>query len=72
MKSCEILDMKGQLTIQKRNKDGQIIKEINMNNSIVLSGRDLVAKLFIKEAIAPVSHVAAGKGTKDVDPATDK
>lgn len=67
----ENLDMKGKLTVQKRDKSNQIVEQISANNNIVLSGRDLVAKLFINEAIAPISHVAVGTGTTQVDPKTD-
>ncbi len=71
MKSCEVLEMKGRLTLQKRNTSDQVIGEIKTNNSIVLTGRDLVAKMFINETIDPISHVAVGTGTSVVDPATD-
>jgi hypothetical protein len=52
-------------------KSNQIVEQISANNNIVLSGRDLVAKLFINEQIAPISHVAVGTGTTKVDPKTD-
>lgn len=68
MKANEFLDMKGRLTLQKRNAANQVYEEIAANNSIVLKGRDLVAKLFINEKIAPVSHIAVGSGTDAVDP----
>lgn len=67
----ENLDMKGRLTLQKYNKTNQMVQEIFADNNIVLSGRDLVAKLFIKENIAPISHVAVGTGRTEVDPKTD-
>lgn len=59
----EVLDIKGRLTLQKCNAAGEVFEEIKVNNSIVLTGRDLVAKLFagVKGA-KPVSHVAVGKG----------
>jgi len=71
MQLTETLDLKGRLTLQKRNANGELVEEIAANNSIVLSGRDLVAKLFIHETIAPVSHVAVGTGTAAVDPAAN-
>ncbi|EPF21354.1 MAG: hypothetical protein EWV58_21975 [Microcystis aeruginosa Ma_MB_F_20061100_S19] len=67
----ENLDMKGKLTVQKRDKSNKIVEQISASNNIVLSGRDLVAKLFINEQIAPISHVAVGIGTTKVDPKTD-
>ncbi|MCA2653176.1 hypothetical protein [Microcystis sp. M061S2] len=67
----EALNMKGKLTVQQRNKTNQIVAEFSADNNIVLSGRDLVAKLFINEQIAPISHVAVGTGTTQVDPKTD-
>lgn len=65
------IDLKGRLTLQIRNAAGGKIKEIKVNNSIVLSGRDLVAKQFINETIQPVSHLAVGTGLTPVDPAAD-
>lgn len=66
----EVLDIKGRLTLQKRNASGEVFEEIKAPNSIVLTGRDLVAKLFAGVSGArPVSHVAVGKGdaTNDVE-----
>jgi hypothetical protein len=65
------LDMKGKLTVQKRDKSNEILEEFSASNNIVLTGRDLVAKLFINEGIAPISHVAVGTGKTEVDPKTD-
>lgn len=63
MKLQDALDMRGRLTVQKRDAESKIIETIQANNSIVLSGRDLVAKLFISQPIAPISHVSVGKGS---------
>jgi hypothetical protein len=71
MNICDALEMKGRLTLQKRNAANEMIEAIEANNSIVLDGRDLVAKLFINEPIAPISHVAVGTGATPVDPAAD-
>ena len=71
MNLLEALNIQGQLTLQKRNADDRIIEVIQAQNSIVLTGRELVAKLFIKETkdtINPVSHVAVGMGTAAVNP----
>jgi hypothetical protein len=62
----DALDIRGRLTVQKQNVEGEIIETIQANNSIVLSGRDLVAKLFINQPINQVSHVAVGKGSTAV------
>ena len=69
MRTRELLDMQGRLTLQMRDAQGRLIDSMAANNSIVLSGRDLVAKLFIKETINPVSHVAVGTGSAQVAPA---
>jgi hypothetical protein len=75
MNLSEALDIQGQLTLQKRTADDRIIEVIQAQNSIVLTGRDLVARLFIKgvqDTIKPVSHVAVGTGTNPVNPQTDR
>lgn len=72
MKINESIDMKGRLTLLKQDRANTVIEEIAADNSIVLSGRDLVAKLFIKEKIAPISHIAVGTGSDPVDPAKDE
>ena len=72
MNISEYIDMKGRLTLQKRNAKDEIVAEMTADNNIVLSGRDLVAKLFINEAIAPISHIAIGTGTDPVNPAQAK
>lgn len=58
----------GQLTLQLRNRQDELVSEISAHNDIVLTGRDLVAKLFINEPITPVSHVAVGTGPAPTDP----
>ena len=68
MKVSEAIDMQGRLILQKRNAANEILEEIAAKNDIVLSGRDLVAKLFINEAIDPLSHIAVGTGATTVDP----
>src|SRR5262249_48399084 len=60
------------LTVQVRNAVGTVINEIAAPNSIVLSGRDLVAKLFINEKIDPISYLAVGTSGTPVDPPNDK
>lgn len=71
MAGSENHNMKGKLTLQKYDKSNQMVEQISEKNNIVLSGRDLVAKLFINENIDPISHVAVGTGTTKVDPKTD-
>ncbi len=71
MKVSEFIDMQGRLTLQRRNRANEMLEEIVVNNDIVLTGRDLVAKLFLHESIAPISHIAVGTGTKPVDPIND-
>lgn len=67
MKNSEILEMKGKLTIQKKSSDGEIIDIIQANNTIVETGRDLVAKLFLGEAISKIGYVGVGTGEGDTD-----
>ena len=67
----EALDPRGRLTVQKTDARNSLVETIHVQNSIVLSGRDLIAKLFVKEAIEPVSHVAVGTGTTPVQAADE-
>lgn len=65
----DTMDIKGSLTIQKRDLNNQLVEEIHANNTIVTSGRRLVAQLFskdFKEAIKPVSQIAIGGNDKAV------
>src|SRR6187401_793278 len=71
MKIHEALDMKGRLTIRIHDRQGAMVREMAADNDIVMTGRDLVAKLFSKVTIDPISHIAVGKGTTAVDPAKD-
>jgi hypothetical protein len=72
MKIAEELAMKGRLTIQKLNHDGQLLEEIKADNWIVYTGRDLVAQLFIKpKDIPPIQYLAVGTGSNPVDPIKD-
>ncbi len=63
----DALDPKGRLTVQIKNSDNALVDTVQANNSIVLTGRDLIAKLFVNEAIDPVSHVAVGTGSGAVN-----
>ena len=63
MRSQEALQITGRLTIRQWDIAGRMVGETVANNSIVRSGRDLVAKMFIKQTINPVSHFAVGTGT---------
>lgn len=73
MKLNDAIDMKGRLTLRLHDKSGNLIEERAADNDIVLTGRDLVAKLFAKIAdVKPISHIAVGTGTTPVDPANDK
>ena len=71
MRMAEVLNPIGTLTLRRRDATGAVVEERRAHNSIVLSGRDLVAKLFIGEPIAAVSHVAVGTGSAAVDPSAD-
>jgi hypothetical protein len=65
----DALDPKGRLTVQIKDGRNALVEMVQANNSIVLTGRDLIAKLFVNEAIDPVSHVAVGTGNAAVNPA---
>lgn len=69
MKAHETMNIVGRLTVQARDRAGRLLDQTTANNSIMLTGRDLVAKLFIHENIGTVSHVAVGTGTAAVNPA---
>lgn len=72
MKYTDALDMQGHLTIHTFDTAGQLIHTAQNRNSIVYSGRDLVAKLFTEQAgIAPIRYLAIGTGNKPVDPFGD-
>jgi hypothetical protein len=65
----DTMDIKGSLTIQKRDLNNQLVEEIHANNTIVTSGRRLVAQLFskdFKDTIKPVSRIAIGINDKAV------
>ena len=65
----DTMDIKGSLTIQKRDLNNQLVEEIRANNTIVTSGRKLVAQLFskdFKDTIKPVSQIAIGGNDKAV------
>ncbi|NEO25275.1 MAG: hypothetical protein F6K57_40305 [Moorea sp. SIO4A5] len=71
MKIAENLDMKGRLIIQKYNPQAQLVQEVKADNSIVYTGRELVAKLFTNQTIDPIRYIALGTGGSTVAPAND-
>ncbi|NEQ12379.1 MULTISPECIES: hypothetical protein [unclassified Moorena] len=71
MKIAESLDMKGRLTIQKYNSQAQLVDEVKADNSIVYTGRELVAKLFTNQKIDPIRYIALGTSSTPVAPAQD-
>lgn len=71
MKIHEAFDMKGRLTLRLSDRQGHTVRSFSADNDIVLTGRDLVAKLFANVKIDPVSHIAVGTGSAAVNPATD-
>lgn len=71
MKLNDSIDMKGRLTIQIKDKTGNIVQECAADNDIVMSGRELVALMFVNKGGAPISHIAVGTGTAAVTPASD-
>ncbi|WP_293116769.1 hypothetical protein [Moorena sp. SIO3E8] len=60
------------MTIQKYNPQDQLLQEVKADNSIVYTGRELVAKLFTNQTIDPIRYIALGTGgSTKVAPATD-
>jgi len=72
MKINEAFDMKGRLTLRLKDKKGKLVREMAADNDIVMTGRDLVAKLFANVSIDPISHIAVGTGATAVDPSSDQ
>lgn len=68
MLMTDAINIKGNLTIQKISTNDEIIETINAHNNIVTTGRDLVAKLFIKQSIGTISYFAVGTGSNPVEP----
>lgn len=68
----DALDPRGQLTVRKMDARDALIETILVHNNIVLSGRDLIAKLFVKQPIDPVSHVAVGTGNAAIQASDTK
>jgi hypothetical protein len=66
MKNCEIIELKGWIAIERYNREGYLIDRTEANNSIVMSGRDLVAKQFLGISADPISHIAVGTGIDKV------
>ena len=66
----ESIDPKGQLTIQVRDAHGHLVDTVSAHTSIVTTGRDLVARLFVNDAVAAPSHVAIGTGSAATNPTT--
>ena len=72
MKLNEAFDMKGRLTLLLHDLHGELVRKMAADNDIVMTGRDLVAKLFANVPIDPISHIAVGTGATAVDPAADE
>jgi len=69
MKTTEAIDMKGRIALELYDRQGRMHYRQEANNSIVLSGRDLVAKQFLGISTDPISHIAVGTGSDKVAPA---
>jgi|JI10StandDraft_1071094.scaffolds.fasta_scaffold622092_1 hypothetical protein len=68
MKTTETLDMQGRLRLHLCDANGRVVQVISAPNHILLSGRDLVAKMFTVGGLKPISHLAVGTGTRAVTP----
>jgi hypothetical protein len=60
----ETLEMRGALTLQLSNRDGEIVQQAHYKNRIVTTGRTLVAQMFsgVAGGVPPsqVTHIAVG------------
>ena len=63
----DALDIKGRLTLRLHNAEGALVEETTANNAIMLSGRDLVAKLFLGEVAKPAFHIAVGSNSNPIN-----
>jgi len=72
MKTSDILEMQGHLTLYLCDAAGTVLQRQAAPNHIVLSGRDLVARMFVLGDLKPISHLAVGRGTQAVTPADTK
>ncbi|MEL6863836.1 MAG: hypothetical protein AAFP19_05425 [Bacteroidota bacterium] len=68
MKYSNTIDLQGRLHLRLKDRQGRVVRDLAADNDIVLSGRDMVAKLFINEPIAVISHLAVGSGSTAVNP----
>ena len=68
MKNSEALEMQGRLWLELSDASGRVVERRDTPNHIVLSGRDLVARMFTLGGLKPISHLAVGKGEQDVTP----
>lgn len=66
MKTTETIDMKGRIAIELHDRQGRLAQRVEADNSIVLSGRDLVAKQFLGISADPISHLAVGTNSTAV------
>lgn len=64
----ESIDPKGHLTLELRDHEGALVERVAANNSIVLTGRNIIAMRFVGTGVGPVSHVAIGTGNAATDP----
>lgn len=71
MKHSDALNMCGRLSLYVFDRAGNPIGTTKANNSIVYTGRDLVAQLFANQKIDPIRYIAVGTGSKPVDPNAD-
>ena len=68
MKTTEALEMQGRLTFRLCDAAGCTVQALAAPNHIVLSGRDLVARMFAVGGLKPISHLAVGGGSQGVTP----
>ena len=52
MQLTDRIEMKGRLRLQLSNRKGEMVKEVAANNAIVLTGRDMVSRMFLGPTFA--------------------
>lgn len=67
MNTTDELAMQGQLHLTRRQiKGGAEVQSLTATNHIVLSGRDLIARLFALGELKPIAYLAVGTGDRAV------
>lgn len=66
MKATAELAMQGHLRLIRRDAQGEETPILTATNQVVLSGRDLIARMFLLGELKPIDHMAVGTGDRTV------